>query len=338
MCRRLGTCQLFDRNWASFPSRTSFRHYRLNCCDSNAFHCPCLGGQLRPLTSSLHCVIENTDSFEIDAACSNNGVEGNVFKKARSARTYRTKMRPTNSSLSGSSYVNDAAGPLLAQSQLSRHTYDAPKDNMEPSLSGRSQEISRLKPPQVIYLARHGETVWSLSGQHTGVTDLPLTPRGECNARRLGERLNGLEFARVLTSPLQRARRTCELTGFGAMAEVDADLVEWNYGKYEGLRTADIHAKRPEWDMFRDGFPGGESFDVIAARADRVVARVRSIDGAVLLFSSGHFLRVLAARWLGLKPQLARCLLLNTASLSTLTYEHSPSQPAIGLWNDTNHT
>ncbi|HYZ83682.1 MAG TPA: histidine phosphatase family protein [Bryobacteraceae bacterium] len=194
-----------------------------------------------------------------------------------------------------------------------------------------------MKELPVVYLARHGETAWSLSGQHTGITDLPLTRRGECNARRLGERLKGLEFARVFTSPLQRAKRTCELAGFGSRAEVDRDLVEWNYGEYEGLRTADIRAKRPDWEMFRDGFPGGESFDQIAARADRIVDRVRSIDGAVLLFSSGHFLRVLAARWVGLEPQAARHFLLGTASLSSLTYEHNPSQPAIGLWNDTHH-
>ncbi len=190
---------------------------------------------------------------------------------------------------------------------------------------------------QSIYLARHGETAWSLSGQHTGLTDLPLTPRGECNARRLGERLNGLEFARVFTSPLQRASRTCELAGFGLRAEVDRDLVEWNYGEYEGLRTSDIHTKHPGWQPFRNGFPGGESFAEIGARADRVVNRVRSVDGAVLLFSSAHFLRVLAARWLGLEPQAAHYFLLSTASLSTLTYEHDVSEPVIGLWNDTNH-
>src|SRR5437867_11743660 len=128
-----------------------------------------------------------------------------------------------------------------------------------------------LNGRQIIYLARHGETAWSLTGQHTGLTDLPLTERGECNARRLGQRLKGLEFARVFTSPLQRAARTCELTGFGPRAEVDRDLVEWRYGDYEGLRTADIHARRPDWELFRDGFPGGESFDEIGARADRVV-------------------------------------------------------------------
>ena len=194
-----------------------------------------------------------------------------------------------------------------------------------------------MNSPQIIYLARHGETAWSLSGQHTGLTDLPLTPRGECNARRLGERLAGLEFAKVFTSPLQRASRTCELAGFGPRAEVDRDLTEWHYGEYEGLRTADIHVKRPGWEPFRDGFPGGESFDQVGARADRVVERVRSVDGAVLLFSSGHFLRILAARWLGLKPEGGRYFLLGTASLSTLTYEHNPSEPAIGLWNDTRH-
>ena len=190
---------------------------------------------------------------------------------------------------------------------------------------------------QTIYLARHGETAWSRSGQHTGLTDLPLNDRGECEARRLGGRLKGIEFARVLTSPLQRAKRTCELAGFGSRAEVERDLVEWDYGDYEGLRTADILARRPNWEMFRDGFPGGESFDQIAARADRVVDRVRSIDGAVLLFSSGHFLRILAARWLGLKPAGAGYFLLGTGSLSTLTYDRSPWQPAIGLWNDTHH-
>jgi broad specificity phosphatase PhoE len=204
-------------------------------------------------------------------------------------------------------------------------------------VSDSNAKAKLLKELQLIYLARHGETAWSISGQHTGLTDLPLTTRGECNARRLGERLKGLEFARVFTSPLQRAQRTCELAGFGSRAEMDRDLVEWNYGQYEGLSTADIHAKCPGWQMFRDGFPGGETFDQIAARADRVVERIRSIDGAVLLFSSGHFLRVLASRWLGLKAQDAQYFLLSTASLSTLTYEHNPSQPVIGLWNDTHH-
>ncbi len=163
----------------------------------------------------------------------------------------------------------------------------------------------------VIYLVRHGETAWSLTGQHTGLTDVPLTERGERNARRLGERLAGLAFAKVFTSPLQRAARTCELAGFRAAAEVDADLVEWNYGKYEGLRTVEIHAKHPDWQLFRDGCPGGESPVQVGARADHVVSRVREIKGDVLIFSSGHFLRVLAARWLGLESAAGRFFILS---------------------------
>jgi broad specificity phosphatase PhoE len=189
----------------------------------------------------------------------------------------------------------------------------------------------------VVYLARHGETAWSLSGQHTGLTDLPLTDRGERNARKLGEQLRGRSFARVFTSPLRRAARTCELAGFGAQADIDRGLLEWNYGEYEGLRSAEIHAKRPDWQLFRDGCPGGESPSDVAARADRVVNRVRAVDGDVLLFSSGHFLRVLTARWLGLEPEAGRYFLLSTASLSALSYEHDRSQPVIQLWNDTHH-
>jgi probable phosphoglycerate mutase len=189
----------------------------------------------------------------------------------------------------------------------------------------------------IVYLARHGETAWSLTGQHTGLTDLPLTERGEQNARALGERLSGLKFATVLTSPLQRAARTCELAGFGAVAEVDRDLLEWDYGQYEGRRTDEIHVERPEWQLFRDGCPGGESPDQVGARADCVLSRVRGVRADVLLFSSGHFMRVLAARWLGLEPSAGRYLLLSTASLSALGYEHNLSQPAIRLWNDTRH-
>ncbi len=189
----------------------------------------------------------------------------------------------------------------------------------------------------VLFLARHGETAWSLSGQHTGLTDLPLTERGERNARQLGDRLKGLSFARVFTSPLQRAARTCELAGFGGAAEVDRDLLEWDYGKYEGRKTVDIHKERPGWYIFRDGCPDGESPDQIGARADRMVSRVRAVQGDVLLFSSGHFLRVLAARWLGLPPGAGRYFLLSTASLSALGYEHNLSQPAIRLWDDTRH-
>ena len=189
----------------------------------------------------------------------------------------------------------------------------------------------------VVYLARHGETPWSLTGQHTGLTDLPLTERGERNAKALGSRLNGLKFSMVLTSPLQRAARTCALAGFASAVKSDRGLLEWDYGQYEGRRTAEIHVERPDWELFRDGCPGGESPDQVAARADDVLTRVRSARGDVLLFSSGHFLRVLAARWLGLAPAGGRYLLLSTASLSALGYEHNRSQPVIRLWNDTRH-
>jgi probable phosphoglycerate mutase len=190
----------------------------------------------------------------------------------------------------------------------------------------------------IIYLARHGETAWSLTGQHTGLTDLPLTERGERNARQLGERLRGLTFARVYTSPLQRAARTCELAGFGAVAEVDRDLVEWDYGQYEGRRTAEIRAERPDWELFRDGCPGGESPAQAAARADRVVHRLHAVQGDVLLFSSGHFIRVLATRWIGLEVTAnARRFMLSTASLSAVGYENELARPVIRLWNETNH-
>jgi probable phosphoglycerate mutase len=189
----------------------------------------------------------------------------------------------------------------------------------------------------VVYAARHGETAWSLSGQHTGLTDLPLTERGERNARRLAERLRGLSFAKVLASPLARAARTCELAGFGDVAEVDRDLLEWDYGDYEGRRTVEIHAERPDWQLFRDGCPGGESPEEVGFRADHVVSRVRAIQGNVLLFSSGHFLRVFAARWLGLEPGAGRYFLLSTASVSAVSYEHNLSEPVICLWDDTRH-
>ncbi len=190
----------------------------------------------------------------------------------------------------------------------------------------------------VVYIARHGETAWSLSGQHTGLTDIPLTERGEKMAVALGERLKGMNFATVLTSPLQRAYRTCELAGLASRATRDADLVEWNYGQYEGLTSKQIHAERPEWNLFRDGCPGGETPAQISARADRMVARLRGLPDPILLFSSGHIIRVLAARWLGLTVELmAARLLLGTASLSALSYEHTLAEPAIRLWNDTCH-
>jgi len=191
-------------------------------------------------------------------------------------------------------------------------------------------------PDQMIYLARHGETAWSRTGQHTGLTDLPLTERGEQEARELGKRLASLAFAKVFTSPLQRAALSCEIAGFGNVAETDADLVEWNYGKYEGRKSAEIHVEAPHWQLFRDGCPGGETPAQIGARADRVLNRLRAVNGTVLVFSSGHLLRVLAARFLGLEPAGGKYFTLSTASLSILGFENS-SSPVIRLWNDTSH-
>jgi len=198
--------------------------------------------------------------------------------------------------------------------------------------------LQRLDSPlPIVYLARHGETAWSLSGQHTGLTDLPLTEAGERNARCLGGRLRGMSFVKVFCSPLQRATRTCELAGFAHRAEIDRDLLEWDYGEYEGRLTADIHKERPDWQLFRDGSPGGESPNDVGVRADRVERCVRNVDGNVLIFSSGHFLRVFAARWLGLDVAIGRCFMLSTASLSAVGYEHNLSQPVIRLWDDTRH-
>jgi len=187
----------------------------------------------------------------------------------------------------------------------------------------------------VVYLARHGETAWSISGQHTGLTDLPLTQSGEQRARLLGERLSELSFARVFVSPLKRARQTCSLAGFGGVAQIDPDLTEWNYGDYEGLTSEAIHATRPGWELFRDGCPGGEAPADVADRADRVIHQVRALQANVLLFSSGHFLRMLAARWLALAPSAGRCFFLNTSGLCILGYEHGLSDPVIRLWNET---
>jgi broad specificity phosphatase PhoE len=188
-----------------------------------------------------------------------------------------------------------------------------------------------------LYLVRHGETEWAAAGRHTGRTDIPLTARGEDAARKLAARLNGLSFARVWTSPAARARRTCDLAGFGATAESDPDLWEWNYGEYEGLRSGEIRARRPGWAVFRDGAPGGETPAQAAARADRVIARARQVDGNVLLFSHGHLSRVLGARWVGLGPEAGQFLLLSTAAVCVLGYDHDKTEPAIRLWNDVGH-
>ena len=188
-----------------------------------------------------------------------------------------------------------------------------------------------------VYLARHGETAWTISKQHTGRTDIPLTERGEANARNLGERLEGKAFELVFVSPLERARRTCELAGFSARARPEPDLLEWDYGAYDGLTTSEIRAERPGWYLFRDGCLGGESVEAVGARANRVVARLKRARGRVILFGHGHFFRVLAARWLGLPAEDARLFWLGTAALSILGYEHSLDEPAILLWNDDRH-
>jgi|ERR1043166_2867649 probable phosphoglycerate mutase len=191
-------------------------------------------------------------------------------------------------------------------------------------------------PLPKIWLVRHGETEWSVSGRHTGRNDIPLTPRGEQNARDVGDRLKDLEVAAVFTSPLQRARRTCELAGF-AKAEALPDLMEWNYGEYEGLKLAEIRAKRPGWLVFKDGCPGGESPAEIGARADRIVARLRAVQGDALVFAHGHFLRVLTARWLGFPVLEGLHFKLSAGSVGILSYEHTLDEPAIELWNDIDH-
>ena len=188
-----------------------------------------------------------------------------------------------------------------------------------------------------IYLARHGETEWSLSGKHTGRSDPPLTEEGRHRAALMGPRLAKLKFTRVLTSPSTRARQTCDISGFGAQAVVDPELQEWDYGKYEAMKTVDILKINPGWELFRDGAPGGESIADVTARADRVVTRLRDVNADVLLFSSGHFLRVLASRWLGMPAGFGAMLVLQTATLSILGYEHDLTEPAIRLWNDDSH-
>lgn len=188
-----------------------------------------------------------------------------------------------------------------------------------------------------IALVRHGETAWTLSGQHTGRTDIALTEQGESDARALNARLNGMTFANVLSSPLQRARRTADLAGFGERAEADPDLMEWDYGAYEGRRTVDIRHERPGWRLFQDGCPGGETLDAVSLRANRVVRRIRRLGGDVLIFSHRDLLRILATRWLDLPAIQARHLYLTTASLSVLSYDHDLSEPVIRAWNETGH-
>ena len=189
-------------------------------------------------------------------------------------------------------------------------------------------------PMPRLFLARHGDTDWTDSRQRTGRTDLPLNKRGEERARQLGEQLRRFAFARVFTSPLKRASKTCELAGFGAVAEVDADLVEWDYGRFEGKLTGDILKERPGWELFRDGCPDGESPGDVAGRADRIIARARAINGDVLAFSSGHIIRMIAARWLGLPPASGRFFYCRPASVGIMAFEHNSfDEPILGLWN-----
>jgi broad specificity phosphatase PhoE len=185
-----------------------------------------------------------------------------------------------------------------------------------------------------LYLARHGDTAWTDSHQHTGRTDLPLNERGEEHARQLGERLRGFSFVHVFTSPLQRAAKTCELAGFGAGAEVDNDLLEWDYGRFEARRTSDVRKEWPGWELYRDGCPGGEAPEDVAMRADRFIARVHNLRGDVLAFSSGHIIRMIAGRWNGLTPAAGRVFFCRPASVGVFGFEHdSREQPIIRLWN-----
>jgi len=188
--------------------------------------------------------------------------------------------------------------------------------------------------PKVIVLVRHGETAWSLAGRHTGRTDLPLTARGARRAGQLGAALAPCRPFRVFTSPLRRAQETCTLAGCVAAARTEPDLREWDYGDYEGLTTPEIHQVHPGWNLFRDGCPAGESVADVADRADRLLGRLRGLDGTLVLFSHGHFLRTLAARWLGLPVPAGRQLTLSTGSVSLLGFEHPDGEtPAITLWN-----
>ncbi|MFE0016541.1 histidine phosphatase family protein [Mesorhizobium sp. NPDC059054] len=189
-------------------------------------------------------------------------------------------------------------------------------------------------PYPEITLVRHGETEWSATGKHTGRSDIPLTAKGEDAARKLAERLRDGTFSAIWTSPSSRARRTAELAGFGA-AEIKPDLAEWDYGAYEGLTTKEILVERPGWSLFRDGCPDGESVMQAGARADRVVTALREASGNVLLFSSSHFLRTLTARWLGLPASQGALLVLDTASISILGYEHDMGEPVVRRWNQT---
>lgn len=206
----------------------------------------------------------------------------------------------------------------------------AVQDEMVDALS-KGARMSSAFPE--IYLVRHGQTEWSGSGRHTGRTDIPLTTAGEEAARRVGERLRDVSFSAVWSSPSQRALKTCALAGFGPAAAKKAELAEWDYGAYEGLTTKQILSQRPGWSVFRDGCPDGEAASDVASRADLIVSEIRAVTGTILVFSSAHFLRVLAARWLGLPPEAGAYFALDTASISVLGYEHDLTEPVVRRWN-----
>jgi probable phosphoglycerate mutase len=201
-----------------------------------------------------------------------------------------------------------------------------------------SMSTDRLAPLR-LYLIRHGETEWALSGRHTGCTDIPLTPNGEDEARELGNHLRDIRFAQVMTSPLQRAQQTCALVGLNQAPEIEPDLTEWDYGDYEGKRSVDIRKERPDWTIFRDGCPQGEMPAQISARADRLLARLCKLDGNIALFSHGQFGGVLATRWIELAVIEAQHFPLGTASVSIFTFDsHHPTVPVIALWNTAPHS
>jgi probable phosphoglycerate mutase len=194
-------------------------------------------------------------------------------------------------------------------------------------MTGQEQDLR-------VYMVRHGQTAWTKSGQHTGRTDIPLTEHGEAEAKALAPWLRGIHFTHVLTSPLRRSRRTCELSGLGRAVQVNEDLVEWDYGKYEGLTTAEIHQRRPDWSVYRDGVPEGESAADVGARADHLIAHLSMMHGNVAIFTHGQFAAVFGVRWIGLAVENAQHFSLGTASLSILA--HNPTHPGIrviALWN-----
>jgi broad specificity phosphatase PhoE len=193
--------------------------------------------------------------------------------------------------------------------------------------------VSQAPQQREVYLVRHGETEWSLSGRHTGITDIPLTENGRREAKLLEPLLSTVDFALILSSPMRRARTTCELAGLGRAMQVDPNLMEWNYGEYEGLTSEQIQSRAPGWMLFIDGCPRGESPEQVGARVDRLISKVREVEGRVALFAHGHIFRVFGARWIGLPPTHGRHLLLDTSTLSILGYYQGV--PALKRWNDT---